>query len=157
MGSLEIKNKALRCEKCFMLKKFTIEPNYPQTTIIKVCNCGLNRQSLISFTNILQKEDEILHLKLNMKNTKTLNKASFNNDDIISIHFISSDQNINCPIKCLRNDTFAEAEEKLYQKYQKYRETNNNFFSNGSPVIRFKKMIENNINDGDKVELIKLS
>ena len=75
--------------------------------------------------NILQKEDEILHLKLNMKNTKTLNKASFNNDDIISIHFISSDQNINCPIKCLKNDTFAEVEERLYQKYQEFREFNN--------------------------------
>ena len=91
-----------------------------------------------------------------MKNTKTLNKASFNNDDIIYIHFISSDQNINCPIKCLKNDTFAEVEERLYQKYQEFREVNNNFLSKGIKVMRFKKIIENNINDGDKIELIKM-
>jgi len=115
-------------------------------------------QEMVNLKNIiLQKDDEINNLNLKIKNIESFNKKPVNDDDIISIHFISSDQNINCPIKCLRNDTFAEAEEKLYQKYQKYRETNNNFFSNGSPVIRFKKIIENNINDGDKVELIKLS
>ena len=115
-------------------------------------------QEMVNLKNIiLQKDDEINNLNLKIKNIESFNKKAFNDDDIIYIHFISSDQNINCPIKCLRNDTFAEAEEKLYQKYQKYRETNNNFFSNGSPVIRFKKIIENNINDGDKVELIKLS
>ena len=64
MGSLTIKNKALRCEKCFMLKKFTIEPNYPQTTISSECNCGFNRQSLLSFTDVLQKE-ELFKVKCN--------------------------------------------------------------------------------------------
>ena len=95
-------------------------------------------------------------LKLSINNIEIFNKKSFNNDDIISVHFISSDQNINCPIKCLKNDTFAEVEEKLYQKYQEYRETNNKFLSKGISVMRFKKIIENNINDGDKIELIKL-
>ena len=104
---------------------------------------------------ILQKDDEINILNLKLKNVETFNKKIFNDNDIISIHFISSDNNINCPIKCLKNDTFAEAEEKLYQKYQKYRETNNNFVSKGINVMRFKKIIENNINDGDKIELIK--
>lgn len=46
MGSLTIKNKILRCENCFMLKKITIEPNYPQTTINSECICGSNRQTL---------------------------------------------------------------------------------------------------------------
>ena len=55
----------------------------------------------------------------------------------------------------MKNDTFAEVEEKLYQKYQEYRETNNKFLSKGISVMRFKKIIENNINDGDKIELIK--
>ena len=57
MGSLTIKNKILRCEKCFMLKAITIEPNYPQTTILSECICGFNRQSLLSFTTELQKEE----------------------------------------------------------------------------------------------------
>ena len=105
--------------------------------------------------NILQKEDEILILKLKIKNIESFDKISFNNDDILYVHFITSDQNINCPIKCLKTDTFAEVEERLYQKYQEYREANNKFLSKGKSIIRFKKIIENNINNGDKIELIK--
>ena len=104
---------------------------------------------------ILQKDDEIINIKLNVKNLATFKTKSFNNDDILFAHFISSDQNINCPIKCLKTDTFAEVEEKLYQKYQEFRETNNKFISNGKIVMRFKTITENNINDGDKIELIK--
>jgi len=105
---------------------------------------------------ILQKDDEINILNLKLKNFESFSKKkSFNNNDIISVHFISSDQNINCPIKCLKTDTFAEVEEKLYQKYQEYRETNNKFVLKGITIMRFKKIIENNIIDGDKIELIK--
>ena len=57
MGSLTIKNKILRCETCFMLKKITIEPDYPQTTINSECSCGSNRQSIMSFVKELQKEE----------------------------------------------------------------------------------------------------
>ncbi|MBR4589628.1 MAG: hypothetical protein IKO36_03100 [Bacteroidaceae bacterium] len=83
-------------------------------------------------------------------------KKSVDFDDILYVHFISIDQTINCGIKCLKTDTFAEVEEKLYQKYEKYRETNNNFITKGKVVLRFKKIFENNINDGDKVELINI-
>ena len=58
MGSLAIKQKILRCEKCFMLKLFTIEPNYPQTTISCECNCGLNRQSILLFCKMMQMNEE---------------------------------------------------------------------------------------------------
>ena len=57
MGSLTIKNKALRCEKCFMLKKITIEPNYPQSTVCFECNCGFTRQSLTTYASILENEE----------------------------------------------------------------------------------------------------
>ena len=57
MGSLTIKNKALRCEKCFMLKKITIEPNYPQSTVCSECFCGFTRQPLLFFIKDLQKEE----------------------------------------------------------------------------------------------------
>ena len=62
MGSQSITNKALRCEKCFMLKKFQIEPNYPHTTILSEFNCGFDREPIISFTDILMKE-EVLKVK----------------------------------------------------------------------------------------------
>ena len=118
-------------------------------------NANLNE--IINLKNIiLQKDNEILNLKLKLQNIDNNNNKSVNYNDILFVHFISSDQNINCGIKCLKTDTFAEVEEKLYQKYEEYRETNNNFIAKGRIILRFKKIFENNINDGDKIELLKL-
>ena len=58
MGSLTIKNKVLRCEKCFMLKKVTIEPNYPQTNVSCECCCGIKKDSIVNFLTELQKEEQ---------------------------------------------------------------------------------------------------
>lgn len=54
MGCLAIKEKLLRCEKCFMLKLFLIKPDYPQTTLICKCSCGMFSIPLLSFTKALQ-------------------------------------------------------------------------------------------------------
>ena len=115
-----------------------------------------NLNEIIKLKNIiLNKDNEILDLKLKLQNDNDA-KKSINYDDILFIHFISPDQRINCPIKCLKTETFAEVEEKLYQKYEEYRETNNNFLAKGNLVLRFKKICENNIKDGDKVQLMKI-
>ena len=45
-------------------------------------------------------------------------------------------------------------EEELYQKYGDYRETNNNFIGKGKLILRFKKIFENGIEDGDKIQLL---
>jgi hypothetical protein len=37
----------------------------------------------------------------------------------------------------LKTETFAEVEEKLYKRYEEYRETNNNFLAKGNLVLRF--------------------
>ena len=58
MGSLTIKNKVLRCEKCFMLKKVIIEPNYPQSNVSCECSCGVKKDSIVNFTKELQKEEQ---------------------------------------------------------------------------------------------------
>ena len=113
-------------------------------------------QEIINLKNmLLNKQNEILNLKLKLQSFGDF-KKTVNFDDILYIHFISQDQKINCHIKCLNTDTFAEVEEKLYQKYEEYRETNNNFIAKGKVILRFKKICDNNIKDGDKVELIKI-
>ena len=101
------------------------------------------------------KDKEINDLKNQLNNIGNIQKP-FNYDDILYIHFISLDQKINSAIKCLKTDTFAEVEEKLYQKYEEYRETNNNFIFKGKIILRFKKIFENGIIDGDRVQLIKI-
>ena len=117
-----------------------------------------NQQSNINEINSLNEIVKIQNREINKLQIQLLNckckKKLINYDDILVVNFISSDQNINCGIKCLGTDTFAEVEEKLYQQYEKYRETNNNFITNGRLVFRFKKISENGIKNGDKIQLI---
>ena len=77
-------------------------------------------------------------------------------NEIMVINFMSQDSTINEGIKCLPTDVFAEVEEKLYKKYDNLRNTNNMFTANAKPVLRFKKLYENGIKDGDKIQLFKL-
>ena len=45
-------------------------------------------------------------------------------------------------------------EERLYKEYPEYRETNNIFQVNGKQVLRFKTIEENNIQEGQIIQLI---
>ena len=97
------------------------------------------------------KDDEIRQLKNN-----NIPEQKVNYQDIIVINFMSMDGSVQYGIKCLPNDIFAEVEEKLYKKYDNLRNTNNMFTANAKPVLRFKKLCENNIKDGDIIQLFKL-
>ena len=123
-------------------------------TISNLNNNSQKNNNINNLNNIIQNKDlEINNLKLQLENNKNIN---VNYNDIIVIQFISTDEKINCAIKCLKTDIFAEVEEKLYQKYEEYRETNNNFIAKGRLVLRFKKIYENNIKDGDKIQLLNV-
>ena len=113
--------------------------------------------------NIQQKDFDYINQindlknKLNDLNKKISNDGNLKKyvdyNNIMVVHFISGDGRINHGIKCLATDTFAEVEEKLYQIYDEFRETNNIFLAKGNIVKRFKKMSENNIKNGDKIQL----
>ena len=112
----------------------------------------LKNNIIFSLNEIIKSKDkEINNLKL--QNNKT---GPINFEDIIVVQFTLPEQKINCPIKCLKTDTFAEVEERLYQKYEEFRETNNNFNFKGGNILRFKKICENNIQDGDEIQLLKV-
>ena len=101
------------------------------------------------------KDKEIQDLKNVIKNNK-IEVKNVNFEDIMVINFISQDSSVHYGIKCLPDDVFAEIEEKLYKKYNNLRETNNTFMANARPVLRFKKLNENNIHDGDIIQLFQL-
>ena len=73
---------------------------------------------------------------------------------MMSVNFISSDQTVHFSVPCIKTNTFAEVEEKLYKQYPQYRETNNTFLANGMQVLRFKTIDENKISNGLPVTLI---
>ena len=100
------------------------------------------------------KNNEIKEIKEIKNNINIKDEPKYNINDIIVINFNAAE--VNYGIKCLADETFAEVEEKLYKKYNNLRETNNMFTVNAKPILRFKKIKENNIKDGDIIQLIKL-
>ena len=106
-------------------------------------------------TQLNLKMNEINQLKLKIQNNrKEFELVDIN--DIMVINFISIDNSVHCQIKCLPTYTFAKVEEELYQYYDNLRNTNNDFIVKGRAILRFKTIKENNIHNGDIVQLIKI-
>ena len=101
------------------------------------------------------RENEIRDLQSKIKNN-VKERPKYDINDIMIVTFITLDSSVHHAVKCLATDIFAEVEEKLYQKFENLRETNNMFTANAKPVLRFKKLSENNIHDGDLIQLFKL-
>ena len=147
-----LKNELTKARIIIDQQKFTIDElqdklnNYNNT--INNLNNDINNYKNI----IVQKELELNNIKSQLNNNIPKNKVDF--DDIMCVNFISSDQNVHFAVSCLKTNTFAEIEEKLYKQYPQYRETNNNFLANGTQVLRFKTIAENNIGNGLPVTLI---
>ena len=95
-------------------------------------------------------------LKLKIQNNKIIDRPKYDINDMMVINFISQDSSVQEGVICLPTDVFAEVEEKLYKKYDNLRNTNNMFTANAKPVLRFKKICENGIKNGDKIQLFKL-
>ena len=129
-----------------------------------------------------QKIKEINDLKIQLKNKeKTIeslntqlsdkinelnnikNRVNNNNDDLVNVInpgektiaalFISSDQKIQYAISCKNTTPFVRIEEKLYEEYPEYKETENHFIHNGNLIKRFKTIEENNIKSGKPIIL----
>ena len=132
--------------------------NYLQNELNKIKNMNYlnnnNYNNMIqSLQNtIMQKEQEILNLNHIIQNNNFINPKVYRND-IITINFISTDGSLHYAVSCDKNETFAEAEEKLYKKYPNYRETNNYFLYGGKSILRFKTIENNKIESGEPITL----
>ena len=147
-----LKNELTKARKIIEQQKLTI--NELQNKLNNSNNIINNLNNEINnYKNIISKKDlELNNIKSQLNNNIPNNKVYFN--DIMCVNFISSDQNVHFAASCLKTNTFAEIEEKLYKQYPQYRETNNNFLANGTQVLRFKTIAENNIGNGLPVTLI---
>ena len=116
-----------------------------------------NNMMMNNMNNNIINNNNNFGLNNNIQNNQiNPNKKFVDFDEIMVVQFISSDQKINKGIKCLPSDTFAKIEEELYKYYPEYRKTNNNFVTNGGTVLKFQTLAENNIKDGQVIELIKI-
>ena len=125
-------------------------------------NLQISQQNIMNYNaqiqnlnmKLMNKENELNNMKNNLINNGNVKQyVDFNK--IVVINFMSGDGVINnIGIKCLKTDTFAEVEEKLYKTFNEYRETNNVFLHGGNVVLRFKTIEQNKIGNGLPVTLI---
>ena len=99
---------------------------------------------------INQKEQELKNLKLEFDNIKSKSKLK---SEIMTINITSNDRKKPFSVQCVDTDTFAEVEEKLYKQFPEFRETNNDFFFNGGPILRFKTINQNKIENGSAIAM----
>ena len=167
--SIKIKENELKIEND-KLKKENKKLNEDLFKLNKILSQMQNQNNIIDNNEIKKLKDEIIilnnkliakdnkinDLKNNIKNNIMIEKHKVNLEDIMVINFVSQDSTVNRGIKCLPTDIFAEVEEKLYKIFDELRNTNNMFIVNARPILRFKKLVENNIKDGDVIQLFKL-
>ena len=74
-------------------------------------------------------------------------------EKLLTIKFISIDQKINFNTVAKNTDNFTKLESSLYEKYPKYKETENYFLVNGKKLNKHKTLDENKIKDNDVLTL----
>jgi len=164
---LKYENKKLRDELTIEKnnnKKLNEELNNKNDKIEKL-NEELKNKNNQSCTQLNNKVNElqtnlnnmIIEIeKLKKEKTELINQINnLKNPDekIICAQFKSVDQNIDLAIPCKDTDIFVQLEEKLYELYPEYKETNNFFTCNGLNINRFKSLKDNKIKNSDKILL----
>ena len=75
------------------------------------------------------------------------------NEKLMSLVFTSSDQKFIFPVFCKNTDRFNSLENKLYDAYPDYGETENYFIVNGNKIIKSKTLEYNKIKNNDIIVL----
>ena len=124
---------------------------------------------------IIKKKDNIINEYNKIKESKNISNNNFENinrikelekeiekfkaycllpgEELFTIKFISIDQKINYNTVAKNTDNFAKLESSLYDKYPKYKETENYFLVNGNKLNKHKTLVENKIKDNDILTL----
>jgi len=106
-------------------------------------NEQLNKMNLESKEQLNKKEKIIKELELK------ISQFPFDfspGEKIMSIIFISFDQNIISSFICKNTDSFKYLENKFYEKYSEYKDLDNIFILNGRKIKKDKSLDENIIN-----------
>jgi hypothetical protein len=75
-------------------------------------------------------------------------------EELISVQVISVDQSINnFKVIAKNKDKFSKLEEIVYDKYPKFKDTDNFFIVNGNRINRHRTLEENKIKDNDILTL----
>jgi hypothetical protein len=98
-----------------------------------------------SLNKYLQENNKLINDIEKLKKSIPFNLSE--GEKLISIAFLSSDQNICFPVICKNTDNFIKIENLIYEKYPEYKDPKNDFFINGNKFNKNGSLEENNIKD----------
>jgi len=111
----------------------------------------LNENKNIINNNINNYIDKIKELEKEIEKYK--NYCLLPGEKLITIKFISTDKIINFETFAKNTDFFSKLECSLYEKYPKYKDSENYFLVNGKKLNRHRTLEENKIKDNDILTL----
>ena len=138
--NLKNKNKNLNSE---------IENLNNKNNILKNENDKLKNEKNNYITQINDLTDRMNKLNL----SKGIQNQNVNINDIVTVLFQSIDQKVQIPMTGTKTELFVKLEERLYEEYKDYKDSNNYFTVNGRAIKRFRTLEENKINNYDKILL----
>jgi len=120
----------------------------------KIKNDNLNEKikEFEIISNDRTKTNNIKELENEIKLFRTYYNFS-SNEKLISIKFISNNQDIDFTIITKNSDDFSKIEKILYDKYPKYKDSENSFLANGNKINKDRTLEENKIRNNDILTL----
>jgi len=118
----------------------------------KIKNDDLNKKIKQIISNDKTKTNKIIELENEIKLFRAYYKFS-SNEKLISIKFISINQDIDFTIVTKNTDEFSKIEKILYDKYPQYKDSDNYFLVNRSIINRNRTLEENKIRNNDILTL----
>ena len=148
---MELKNELIKANKTIESQRLKIKELENTIQNLKNNNQSMNMIKQLEI-DIKNKDNELNRLKNDLEKEKNnQNDVKVGRSEMIAVSF--QHPNYNYCVACVKNDTFAEVEEKFYKEFPELRNTNNTYLVNGSQVLRFKTIEENKIKNGYPVLL----
>ena len=99
---------------------------------------------------INEKDKELKNLKSKIEKNDLVTMIN-PGEKVMAVNFISSENDINCPMPCKNTTLVSRLEEKLYNDYPRYKDFPTYLTVNGTIVSRFKTLEENGIKNGNSI------
>jgi LPS O-antigen subunit length determinant protein (WzzB/FepE family) len=117
-------------------------------------NFNQNNKIIELQKRIDMKNQEIIELYAKIKDLSDNGVHFMPGDKIIGIGFISVDQKIQNYIRAYKDtEIFSRIEEDLYNEYPEFKDKETYLMFGGNKIKRFKTLKENNIKNGDVIQV----
>ena len=148
----EYKNKIIELENIIKELKIQLIEKDKLLKEEKIKNDDLNKIIKEIISNDKTKTNKIIELENEIKLFRTY--YNFSSDEkLISLKFISINQDIDFTIITKNTDEFSKIEKILYDKYPQYKDSDNYFLVNRSIINRNRTLEENKIKNNDLLTL----